>query len=325
MINFKYIYQILENRSIMYFGIKLMGKTLGGMEMKKYIITTDNNADLPESFYKEHDLGKIYLSYVVNDIEYDGVEKSMTSKEFYDAMREGAMPSTQQVNPENSRVFFENIAKEGFDILHIAFTSGLSGTYSSTTLGAEEAMEAYPDVKITVIDSLCASMGQGLLLHEAIKRKDAGMEYDALIQWIEDNKLRLIHEVVADDLFHLQRGGRVSKTAAVLGSTLGVKPIIHVNSEGKLISYTKQRHKSGGLKFLANNLVKYMQTEDALTTVGISHSDCLADAEKLAAMIREKTDVEHIIIGDIGPTIGAHTGIGTVAVFYFGEDRTAHK
>lgn len=293
--------------------------------MREFIITTDNNADLPDAYYIEHNLEKIHLSYVVDDVIYDGVEKSMTSKEFYDAMRNGAMPVTQQVNPENSKIFFEKFAKQGVDVLHIAFTSGLSGTYSSTTLGASEVMEDYPDMKITVIDSLCASVGQGLLVHEVIKRKDAGMSYEDLIQWIEDNKLRLVHDVVADDLFHLQRGGRVSKTAAVIGSTLGVKPIIYINDEGKLISYSKQRHKSGAIKFVLANLIKKIKTEDGLTTVGICHSDCVADAEKLANMIREKTEIKDIIIGDIGPTIGAHTGIGTIALFYFADDRSVSK
>lgn len=276
-------------------------------------------------YYKDNNIDVIYLSFVIDDVIYDGVNKTMTSKEFYDAMRDGAMPCTQQVNPENAKNFFEKIAKEGYDILHIAFTSGLSGTYSSTTLGASEVMEEYPDVKITVIDSLCASVGQGLLVHEAVQRKNAGMGYDELIAWIEANKLRLFHDVIADDLFHLQRGGRVSKTAAVIGSTLGVKPIIYVNNEGKLISYTKQRHKSGALKYVLNSLIKRIKIEDNLTTVGICHSDCIADAEKLANMIREKTEIKDIIIGDIGPTIGAHTGIGTVALFYFADDRSIEK
>ncbi len=293
--------------------------------MKKFVITTDNNADLPLEYYQEHNIDVIRLSFVIDDIIYDGVEKTMTIKEFYNTMRNGAMPSTQQANPESSKELFEKYAKEGYDILHIAFTSGMSGTYNSAVIGANEVMEDYPETKITVIDSLCASMGQGLLVYETVKRKEAGMSYDDLITWVEANKLCLVHEVVADDLYHLQRGGRISKTAAVIGSTLGVKPIIHVDDDGKLVSYSKQRHKSGGLKFLLNTLVKRMKTDDSLTTVGISHSDSIADAEKLATMIRENTDVTDIIISDIGPTIGAHTGIGTIAVFYFSDDRSVQK
>ncbi len=293
--------------------------------MRDYVITTDNNADLPVDFYKENNMDLLHLSFSIDDVVYDGVEKSMTSKEFYDAMRGGAMPVTQQVNPENSKIFFEKIIKDDVDVLHIAFTSGLSGTYSSTTIGANEVMEDHPDAKITVIDSLCASVGQGLLVYEAVKRKNAGMGYDELVKWIEDNKLRLVHDVVADDLFHLQRGGRVSKTAAVLGSTLGVKPIIQVNDEGKLISYSKQRHKKGALKFIVANLEKKMKTDDNLNTVGICHSDCIADVEILKKMVTEKTGIENFLVGDIGPTIGAHTGVGTIALFYFSDDRIVSK
>lgn len=289
--------------------------------MRKYVITTDNNADLPAEFYTEHNIKVLHLSFSIDDVIYDGVEKTMTSKEFYDAMRGGAMPVTQQVNPENSKTFFTNIVKDDVDVLHIAFTSGMSGTYSSTTIGANEVMED-SDSKITVIDSLCASVGQGLLVAEAVKRYEAGMEYEELIAWVESNKLRIVHDVVTDDLFHLHRGGRVSKTSAVIGTTLGVKPIIHVDDEGKLVAYSKQRHKNGGLKFIVNNLVKKMKTDDNLTTVGICHSDCMKDVEKLKALISEKTDIKDFIVGDIGPTIGAHTGIGTIAVFYFADNRS---
>lgn len=293
--------------------------------MREYVITTDNNADLPPEFYKENNMDVLQLSFSINDEIYDGIEKTMTSKEFYDAMRDGAMPVTQQVNPENSKIFFTKVLEKDLDIIHISFTSGLSGTYSSTTLGANEAMEDYPESKITVIDSLCASVGQGLLVYEAVKRMNAGMGYDELVKWIEDNKLRLVHDVVADDLYHLQRGGRVSKTTAVLGSTLGVKPIIYLNDEGKLISYSKQRHKKGGLKFLVANLGKNIKTDDNLNTLGICHSDCINDVETLKKMIQEKTGIDKFIVGDIGPTIGAHTGIGTIALFYFSDNRDVAK
>ncbi len=289
--------------------------------MRQYVITTDNNSDLPEAFYQEHGVKVINLSYIINDVIYDGVERSLSTKEFYQEVRNGAMPLTQQVNPENSRVFFSEIVKAGYDILHIAFSSGLSGTYNSCHLGAEEVMEEYPESKITVIDSLCASMGQGLLVVEAVKRYEAGMEYDTLIKWIENNKLRVAHEVVADDLFHLHRGGRISKASAVIGTTLGVKPIINVTDEGKLVSFAKQRHKSGGFKFLVSRMNDRMDVSDDLYTVGISHSDCLEDAQKIEKLIRENDKVKDVIISDIGPTIGSHTGAGTVAIFYFVNKR----
>lgn len=289
--------------------------------MRKYVITTDNNSDLPESFYQEHGVPVINLSYVIDEIVYDGIENKQTIDEFYKAIRNGAMPFTQQVNPENSRMFFEQLVKEGWDILHLAFTSGMSGTYNSGRLGALEVMEAYPDAKITVIDTLCASMGEGLLVFEAVKRKDAGMEYEELVTWIENNKLRLVHEVVADDLFHLHRGGRVSKASAVIGTTLGVKPIIHVSDDGKLVSFSKQRHKSGAFKFLVSRMNDKIDTSDDLYTVGICHSDCIEDAKKLERLVRENDSVKDVIVSNIGPTIGSHTGVGTLALFYFANSR----
>ncbi len=289
--------------------------------MRDYIITTDNQCDLPEAYRLKHGIEQVYLSFLINDVTYDYEERTMSTEEFYDAMKNGAMPVTQQVNPENAKRFFKKQLHKGKDIIHIAFSSGLSGTYNSTYLGAQEVMEEYPDIKITVIDSLCASMGQGLLVHEAIKGMNMGLTYDELIAWIEFNKLRLIHEVLADDLFHLQRGGRVSMASALIGSALGVKPIIHVNNEGKLIPFTKKRHKMMAIKYLASNLAEKIKISDNLNTVAISHSDCLGDAEKLAAIIKSTTPITDIIISDIGPTVGAHTGIGTIALFYFGDTR----
>ncbi len=288
--------------------------------MRDYIITTDNNADLPASFYQEAGVPLAYLSYTIDDITYDNVTTKQTIKAFYQAVREGAMPVTQQVNPENSKALFEPYAKQGLDILHIAFSSGLSGTYQSNCIAAAEIKEEYPDCNIIVIDSLCASMGQGFLIAQAVQRKAEGMPMAELAAWVEEHKLNIVHEVLADDLFHLQRGGRVSKAAAVFGSALSVKPLIHLNAEGKLVSFGKQRGRLAGLTFLVNNLVKKIDLQMG-EQVFISHSDCFADAEKLAEMIKEKTSVTAVTISDIGPTIGAHTGVGTIAVFYFAANR----
>lgn len=296
-------------------------KTKGGKLMKNYIITTDNNADLPDEYYKEHNIDIVLFSYMIDDVIYDGVENSLSIEEFYEKVRNGAMPCTQQVNPENSRIFLEKYVRKGMPVIHLSFSSGLSGTYNSVCMGANEIKEAYPDAKITVIDTLCASMGQGLLVHEVLKRQRAGMSYEELVEWIENNKLRIVHDVIADDLFHLHRGGRVSKFAAVVGTKLGVKPIIHLNSEGKLIPYSKQRHKSSAMRYLANNLDRRIKVEDNLSTVAISHSACLEDAKKLATIIEKDPRVGEIIISDIGPTIGSHTGTGTIALFYFADNR----
>lgn len=293
--------------------------------MKKFLITTDDTTDMPAGYHEEKGIHLLHLSYVVDDVIYDGVDKKLNTKEFYDKIRNGSMPFTQQVNPESARSLFEKLVLEGYDIIHIAFTSGLSGTYNSCRLGAEEVLESHPDAKITVIDSLCASTGEGLLLHEALNRQAEGMEYEELVTWIETNKLRIVHDVLADDLFHLYRGGRVSKASAIIGTTLKVKPIIHLNESGKLMAYAKQRHKNAGLKYIANNLYKNIDMSDGLNkTIAICHSSCIEDADKLSNMIQENTDIRDILISDIGPTIGSHTGIGTVALFYFAKDRSGN-
>lgn len=288
--------------------------------MRDYIISTDNNADLPEAYYKEAGVPKVSLSYTMDGVTYDNVETHQTPAEFYAAMRAGAMPVTQQVNPQNSKAMFEVYAKQGMDILHLAFSSGLSGTYQSNCIAAEEIREEYPDCNIIIIDTLCASMGQGFLVAEAVARKAAGASMQEVATWAEENKLNMVHEVLADDLFHLQRGGRISKATAIFGSALNVKPIIHMNDEGKLVSFGKQRGRLAGLTFLADNLAKKIDMAQC-PRVCISHSDCMADAEKLIGMVREKTSVTDFTVSDIGPTIGAHTGAGTIAIYYFAASR----
>ncbi len=291
------------------------------MAERAYVLTTDNTTDFPESYLEEHGIEFISLSYVIDDVIYDGVKRKMGNKEFYDRIREGAMPVTQQANPEATKAFFERFLKEGKDILHIAFSSGLSGTYQSAHLAQMELASQYPERKIVVIDSLCASMGEGLLVYEALRRKNEGMDLESLAQWVENHKLHLFHDVVADDLFHLQRGGRVSKTAAIMGTALGIKPLIYVNDEGKLIPYGKVRGKKAALSAMADRLARTIDTSIS-STVFISHSDCLEDAQALEEMIRQKAGIRDFKISYIGSVIGTHTGIGTVALFYFAPDRT---
>ncbi len=289
--------------------------------MREYIITTDNNSDLPDAFYVENNLPVVFLSYSLNGKNYDWGKKEQSIKEFYDEVRAGGMPVTQQINPENCKAMFEPIAKEGKDILHIAFSSGLSGSYNSSCIAAEEIRELYPDVKVVTVDSLCASMGQGLLVYEALKRQKAGMSMEDLVTWLEEVKTRVIHEVVVEDLFHLQRGGRVSKAAAFVGSALGMKPVLSLNNEGKLNALSKQRGKNKALATISDSVAKNICFDEGYETVCITHSDCIEDAKTLEQQIKEKTKVTNVIISDIGPTIGAHTGCGTVAVFYFGTSR----
>ena len=287
--------------------------------MTDYVITTDNNSDLPESYFREHGVGCTYLSYAMDGKIYTH-GNFLPEHQFYEAMRNGSLPTTAQANPEITREMMEPYLKEGKDILHIAFSSGLSGTCSSAILAAQELMEEYPERKIVVVDSLAASLGQGLLVYFAQQKKEAGEDMDAVAQWAENNKLHIVHMFTVDDLYHLYRGGRLSKTAAVVGSVLNIKPVLHVDNEGKLVPVGKVR----GRKKALLELVKAMEekTQGSETdTVFISPGDCKEDAEFVAEKVRERYRVKTMIINHVGAVIGAHSGPGTLALFFVGSPR----
>ena len=220
----------------------------------------------------------MYLSYTMDGKNYTH-GNFLPEHEFYEAMRNGSMPTTAQVNPENARVLLEPYLKEGKDILHIAFSSGLSGTYNSCRIAAEELMEEYPDRKIIVIDSLAASLGQGLLVYLAQEKKEQGEDIETVARWAEENKLHIVHLFTVNDLNHLYRGGRVSRTTAVVGSMLNIKPVLHVDNDGKLTAIGKVR----GRKKSLQELVKLMDEKigsyhDTCHTIFISHGDCEDEA-----------------------------------------------
>ena len=285
--------------------------------MSEFVISADSTVDLPKAFLEGKNVPIVSLSYIIDGATYKDGE-GLTSKEFYDKIREGAMPTTSQVNPEQARELFEPILKEGKDILHIAFTSGLSGTYNSCRIAAEELKEEYPDRKIIVVDSLCAASGGGMLLYKALKLKEQGKSLDEIATWVEENKLHVCHDVTVDDLFHLHRGGRVSKTSAVLGTIIKIKPIIHVNDEGKLIVIGKERGRKKALQTLVERMEKQSQGfENDL--VMITHGDALEDAEYVKGLIEEKFGIHNIMINPLGTVIGSHTGPGVIAIFYMGN------
>ena len=289
--------------------------------MSEYVITTDNNSDLPEKYLKDHGVGCMYLSYSMDGKNYTH-ENFLPEHEFYEAMRNGSMPTTAQVNPENAKALLEPYLKEGKDILHIAFSSGLSGTYNSSRIAAEELMEEYPDRKIIVVDSLSASLGQGLLVWLAQQKKELGQTLEDVADWVEKNKLKMVHLFTVDDLNHLYRGGRVSRTTAIVGSMLNIKPVLHVDNEGKLTAIGKVR----GRKKALQELIKLMDEKIGIfgadcDTIFISHGDCEQDAQYVAAKVKEKYNIKNIIINQVGATIGAHSGPGTMALFFVGDVR----
>lgn len=285
--------------------------------MNEFIISADSTVDLSYEFLCDKNVPIVSLSYIIDGATYKDGE-GLTSKEFYDKIREGAMPTTSQVNPEQARELFEPIVKEGKDIIHIAFTSGLSGTYNSCRIAAEELCEEYPDRKIVVIDSLCAASGGGLLLYKALELKEQGKTMDEIVTWVEENKLHVCHDVTVDDLFHLHRGGRVSKTSAVLGTIIKIKPIIHVNDEGKLIVIGKERGRKKALQTLVERMEKQSQGYEN-NLVMITHGDALEDAEYVKGLIEERFGIKNIMINPLGTVIGSHTGPGVIAIFYMGN------
>jgi DegV family protein with EDD domain len=291
------------------------------LSMKKYIITTDSTADLPKSYIEKNGLMIMTLPYTIEGKTYTW-ENPLPEKEFYDMMRNGSLPTTSQTNPAEAAAMFEQIlSKEDVDILHIAFSSGMSGTYNNVRLAAEEVMERHPDNRILVIDSLGATLGEGLLVHKAICLKDAGKSIEENAAWLEENKLHLVHNFTVDDLFHLYRGGRLSKTAAVVGTIINLKPVLHVDDEGHLVLLNKTRGRKKALTALVDCMEQQMGSyRDQNDVVFISHGDCLDDAQFVANLIKERFGIDSMI-DYVGPTIGAHSGPGTVMIGYLGDYR----
>ena len=288
--------------------------------MSEYMIMTDSTVDLPKEYLTE-ELGVPYipLTYLIDGQSYEDMI-GLTGEEFFAKVRAGSMPTTSQINPEQAREALEPYLKEGKDILYIAFSSGLSGTYNSIRMAAEELQEEYPERKLIVIDSLCACMGEGLLVYKAVQLKRAGKSLEEVAAWVEENKLHIMHNVTIDDLFHLHRGGRVSKTTAVVGTLIHVKPVLHVTNEGELKPFQNVR----GRKKALQSLVDSMKKEGAgyeNKVAFIVHGDCIEDANKVADKIKEECGVEKVIIGMLSPTIGTHAGPGTVGLFFIGENK----
>lgn len=290
------------------------------MSDQKFVIITDSNADLPESYLAEHSLGCMNLSFSVDGVVFNADQEPIDTPSFYAKMRAGADIKTMQIYPEYARSYFENYLKDGYDILYLAFSSGLSGSYNSGVIAAQELKESYPDAKIVVIDTLCASLGQGLLTHYAVLMKEEGKTLDEVAEWTEKNKLHLCHLFTVDDLNHLYRGGRVSKTSAVLGTVLNIKPVLHVDNDGKLIPLGKVRGRKQSLTELVNMMEARIGTYKN-EVIFVSHGDCLADAEFVANEVKKRFGIKKNMINFVGPTVGGHSGPGTIALFFMGEKR----
>ena len=285
--------------------------------MANFQIVTDSCCDFNDEMYKQYNVACAPLSVLYKGVLHKNFSDDARMKELYDGIRGGEMPTTSAANPEDWANAMRPALEAGLDVLTIAFSSGLSTTYQSAVIAAEDLREEFPGRKIIIIDSLCAALGQGLLVWHACQKRDAGMSLEDTAAWVEANKLNVCHWVTVDDLFHLKRGGRVSATTAIVGSMLNIKPIIRVDNDGKLQSVAKAR----GRKAAMDTLVKKMADATDTDTVFIAHGDCPEDAEALAEAIKAKYGVKNIHIGYVGAVIGAHTGPGVLAVFFMGNKR----
>lgn len=287
--------------------------------MRDYIITVNSTVDTGKEWLEERNVLVIPLKYTIDGQEYTDMY-GLSDKEFFQKLREGKMSVTSQINPEEAKEMLEPYVKEGKDVLHLAFSSALSGTCNSMKIAAEELQEEYPEAKVIVVDTLCACMGEAMLLYYALKQKEAGKTIEEVAQWAEENKLHVCHNVTVDDLFHLHRGGRVSKTAAVLGTMVKVKPIIHMDDNGALQVIGKERGRKKSLHKIVDMAVERSEGWDN-EIIMITHGDCLEDAEYVAKLVREKMGIENVFIHNIGTVIGSHTGPGVVATFCMGNKR----
>ncbi len=284
-----------------------------------YRIITDTCCDLPEKMYDELGLGLVRLSVnFKNEVVNTYTEKWL--KKMFDGLRNGETATTAAVNPTEWAAAIEPVLAAGEDVLVLAFSSGLSTTYQSAVIAADELMEKYPDRKVNVVDTLCASLGQGLLVWYACKKRDAGLSLEDLTAWCEENKMHLCHWVTVDDLMYLKRGGRIGAATAVMGTMLQIKPIIHVDNEGHLVNVGKARGRKGAIETLAKKMGETGLPGEN-DTVFICHGDCIEDAEYLAKLVKDQFGVKKVLIYYVGAVIGSHSGPGTLALFYLGKER----
>lgn len=287
-----------------------------------YRITVESTADLPAAYYAEHGVTCIGMGYTDGTTLYrEGSEGALEPVDFYNSMRSGVCYTTQQISPYEFREAVEPLLQAGEDILHLAFSSHLSGSYQSAVMASEELREQYPDRKIIVVNTLAASRGQGLLVDYVVNNRDAGMSLEDNAAWLEAHKLNMCHWFTVDDLVYLQRGGRVSKLTAVFGGMLGIKPVMHCDNDGALTLVTKRRGRRASIDALVEQLVEHGTPDIASQRIYICHGDCEADAAYLAGKITEKTGATDIQIYYTGAVIGSHSGPGTLAVFFMGDER----
>lgn len=284
-----------------------------------YKIITDTCCDFPAQMYKDLDLGVVPLSVLYKGENYTQYTEAWL-REMFNGLRQGEKASTSAVNPEGWASAIEPVLQSGEDALVLVFSSGLSTTYQSAVIAAQDLKEKYPERTVNVVDTLCASLGQGLLVWYTCKKRDEGLSLEELTAWVEENKLHLCHWFTVDDLFYLKRGGRVSAATAIVGSMLQIKPVLHVDDEGHLINVSKVRGRKASIDALAAKMGQ-LGLPGENETVFICHGDCHEDAAYLEKLVKEKYGVKNVLTYYVGAVIGSHSGPGTLALFFLGEHR----
>lgn len=292
--------------------------------MEKFKIVTDSCIDLPLKLVEELDIEVVPLLLTVNGQNYRNFpdERDIKSHDFYDLLRKGAVPTTASVNPSEQEMAMDKWLEKGYDILCISFSSALSGTYQSAVIAGKILRERYPQRKIVILDSLCASMGQGLLVTYAAHLQKEGKTLSEVAEWVENHRQTVCHLFTVGDLFFLKRGGRLSAGKAILGTIMQMKPLLHVSTEGKLVPTGTARGRRQAISRMVDRMMDTIVDPDG-QIIYISHGDCLEEAEEMRDKIEEKMKVKTLLINPVGPVIGSHSGVGTLALFYLGNDRTA--
>ena len=287
-----------------------------------YTIVTDSSCNLTSKTIDDYGLEIISLKYFAGDKAFESYTKGTDPdfKAFYDMARKKEPLSTTLASPELCEQVFDKVLATGSDLIYIGFSSGLSGTFQVARNILEELKEKYPNQKIYYVDSLAASLGQGLLVHYAVNKKNEGATIEELYDWLMENRLNLCHWFTVDDLFYLKRGGRVSGAAAVMGTVLSIKPVLHVDDNGKLIPKAKAIGRKRAIETLVTKM-KETAINPEEQVIYISHGDCLEDAEYLAELVKKEMNVKEVYIHYIEPVIGCHAGPGTLALFFMGTNR----
>ena len=288
--------------------------------MKNYVIFTDSGCDISRALLSEWGVESIDLSFRFENESREYLASEMEIGAFYNKMREGGVAKTMAINPETFVTEFEKALSQGKDVIYLGFSSGLSTTFNSSRIAADELAEKYPDRRVECVDSLCASAGQGLFVYLVAQKSNSGATMDETIEYANSIVANICHWFTVDDLVYLKRGGRVSPAVALVGKVLGIKPVLHVDNEGKLISMSKARGRKAALTALADKYGELAMSEYS-DTVFISNADCLDDVKELEAMLKSRYNANVKVITDIGTVIGAHAGPGTIALFFVAKER----